>query len=207
MDCNRCSSNLEVNASRMKAYADKHRHDVNFVVGDRVFVHREWLTPPSMRSRIAKARKLSNIWVGPYEVLERVGKNAYRLLLPTGSLCHDVINVTALKKYHEPRDTSRKLSQDPVITDNGEIEYEVESIWDHSLFNRNMPSGARSSLEFHVAWKGFPPEEASWEPVANIKNAPEVIQRYLATVSPEQQKQLIKHPDFKKTFPRLRLNP
>ena len=50
--------------------------------------------------RFGKRRKLSPRYVGPYEVLEKVGKVAYRLALPLSfPNVHLVFHVFMLRKY------------------------------------------------------------------------------------------------------------
>ena len=50
--------------------------------------------------RFGKREKLSLRYIGPFEVLERVGAVAYRLaLLPSLSSVHDVFHVSILRKY------------------------------------------------------------------------------------------------------------
>ena len=50
--------------------------------------------------RFGKKGKLSPRFIGPFEVVQRVGKCAYRLaLLPSLSGVHDVFHVSILKKY------------------------------------------------------------------------------------------------------------
>ena len=50
--------------------------------------------------RFSKRRKLSPRYIGPFEVLERVGAVAYRLALPLSlSSVHEVFHVSMLRKY------------------------------------------------------------------------------------------------------------
>ncbi|KAA0053353.1 pol protein [Cucumis melo var. makuwa] len=50
--------------------------------------------------RFEKKGKLSSSFVGPFEILERVGPIAYRLALPPSfSAVHDVFHFSMLRKY------------------------------------------------------------------------------------------------------------
>ena len=50
--------------------------------------------------RFGKREKLSLRYIGPYEVVERVGHIAYRLaLLPKLVSVHDMIHVSMLQRY------------------------------------------------------------------------------------------------------------
>ena len=50
--------------------------------------------------RFGKRGKLSSRYIGPFEVLERVGIVAYRLTLPPSLLSvHDIFHVSMLRKY------------------------------------------------------------------------------------------------------------
>ncbi|KAL5568269.1 hypothetical protein UlMin_024844 [Ulmus minor] len=63
--------------------------------------------------RFGKRGKLNPRYIGPYEILERVGKTAYRLALPPNfASVHNVFHVSMLKKYVS--DKSHVLEQEPI---------------------------------------------------------------------------------------------
>ncbi|MBN2228639.1 MAG: DDE-type integrase/transposase/recombinase, partial [Candidatus Thorarchaeota archaeon] len=65
--------------SRQKSYADRRRRPLEFQVGDSVFLK---VSPFKGVIRFGKRGKLNPRYIGPYEILERVGRAAYRLALP-----------------------------------------------------------------------------------------------------------------------------
>ncbi|KAD3641324.1 hypothetical protein E3N88_30548 [Mikania micrantha] len=65
--------------SRQKSYADKHRRALEFIVGDKVFLK---VSPCRGVRRFGLKGKLSPRFIGPFEILERVGEVSYRLALP-----------------------------------------------------------------------------------------------------------------------------
>ncbi|KAJ8747629.1 hypothetical protein K2173_012995 [Erythroxylum novogranatense] len=68
---------LKAAQDRMKSYTDAHRKEMEYEKG-----------------------KLSPRYVGPYEILERIGPLAYRLALPPEfSQIHDVFHVSMLRRY------------------------------------------------------------------------------------------------------------
>ena len=83
--------------SRQKSYADIRRRPLEFEVGDHVFLK---VMPKRGVVRFGKRGKLSSRFIGPFEILERVGTVAYRLALPPSmSGVHEVFHISMLQKY------------------------------------------------------------------------------------------------------------
>ena len=82
---------------KKKSYAGNKRRELEFQVGDHVFLKMS-LMKNVMRFR--KKGKLSPKYVGPFEVLEKVGALPYRVTLPPklGKI-HNVFHVSSLRKY------------------------------------------------------------------------------------------------------------
>ncbi|GKB03994.1 putative reverse transcriptase domain-containing protein [Tanacetum coccineum] len=79
-----------------KTYADNRRKPLEFQVGDHVMLK---VSPWKGVVRFGKKGKLAPRFVGPFEILERIGHVAYRLRLPEDlSSVHDTFQVSNLKK-------------------------------------------------------------------------------------------------------------
>ncbi|TYK21928.1 ty3-gypsy retrotransposon protein [Cucumis melo var. makuwa] len=142
--------------SRQKSYADVRRKDLEFDVGDKVFLK---VAPMKGVLRFERRGKLSPRFVGPFEILERIGPVAYRLALPPSlSTVHDVFHVSMLRKYvpdpfhvvdYEPLEIDENLSytEQPVEV----LAREVKM-----LRNRDIPL-------VKVLWRNHRVEEATWE--------------------------------------------
>ncbi|GKE37530.1 putative reverse transcriptase domain-containing protein [Tanacetum coccineum] len=87
---------LKAARDRQKSYADNRRKPLEFSVGDKVLLK---VSPRKGVVRFGKRSKLSPRYVGPFEIVERVGPVAYRLRLPQELVgVHDTFHVSNLKK-------------------------------------------------------------------------------------------------------------
>ena len=71
--------NLKTTRDRQKSYADNRRRDLQFEIGDRVFLK---ISPWKGILRFGRQGKLGSRFIGPYEIMSKVGPVAYRLKLP-----------------------------------------------------------------------------------------------------------------------------
>ena len=70
--------NLKIAQSRQKSYADKGRRELSFRVGDHVYLK---VSPLRGTKRFHVKGKLAPRYIGPYPIIQRIGKLAYKLKL------------------------------------------------------------------------------------------------------------------------------
>lgn len=143
----------------MKNNADKRRRELEFDVGMKVYLKLRPYRQQSVSRRLC--HKLSARFYGPYEVLERIGKVAYRLRLPEGSKVHPVFHVSQLKPV---------IGKGRVITPLPE----TLSRDDELLIEPDELLGTRYDVEGHlevlVSWKNLPSHENSWMRLSELKH-------------------------------------
>ncbi|KAL0537061.1 hypothetical protein IC582_026029 [Cucumis melo] len=149
-------SRMHTAQSRQKSYADVRRKDLEFEVGDKVFLK---VAPMRGVVRFERRGKLSPRFVGPFEILERIGPVAYRLALPPSlSTVHDVFHVSMLRKYVP--DPSHVVDYEPLEIDENlsyaEQPVEVLAREVKTLRNKEIPL-------VKVLWRNHRVEEATWE--------------------------------------------
>ncbi|GJY80363.1 putative nucleotidyltransferase, ribonuclease H [Tanacetum coccineum] len=116
--------------TRQKSYADKHRRLLEFQPGEHVFLK---VSPTRGVRRFGIKGKLSPRFIGPFEILERVGEVSYRLALPPQlSHVHNVFHVSLLRgyKYHHLHVVSYPFGQ---IREDLSYTEEPESILDRQV--------------------------------------------------------------------------
>ena len=80
-----------------KRYADGRRRDLEFDEVNHVLLK---VSPSKWINHFGKKGKLKPRYIGPFEVLQRVGTLAYRIALPPElSHVYDVFHVSMLRKY------------------------------------------------------------------------------------------------------------
>jgi hypothetical protein len=148
---------LKTAQSRQKSYADRHRRRVEFQDGDRVL-----LKVSPMRGVIRfgkKIAKLSPRFIGPFEIIEKVGDLAYRLDLPQNlSNVHNVFHVSMLREYkpdnsHVIDHSTIELSED--------VTYEEAPV---RILSREVRKLRTKEIPLvKIQWNRHDENEASWE--------------------------------------------
>ncbi|XP_070049339.1 uncharacterized protein [Nicotiana tomentosiformis] len=147
---------LKIASDRQKSYADLKRREIEYKAGDKVFLK----VPPWKKiMRFGQKGKLNPQFIGPYEVLERVGPVAYKLALPLElDKIHNVFHVSLLRRYRS--DPSHVLPIESIeVNPNftyGEEPIQILACELKELRNKSTPL-------VKVLWKNHSGEEATWE--------------------------------------------
>ena len=142
--------------SRQESYADVRCRPLDFEVGDHVFLK---VMPKRGVVRFGKRGKLSPRFIGPFEMLERVGTVAYRLALPPSmSGVHEVFHVSMLRKY------TLDLAH---MVDWGQIKVDTDGTFKEGpvciLDSRDQVLRSKTVRLVRVLWRHYGVEESTWE--------------------------------------------
>ena len=109
--------------------------------------------------RFGKRGKLSPRFIGPFEILERIGTIAYRLALPPSmSGVHEVFHVSILRRY----------APDPAhVVDWGQIEIDTDETFKERpvciVDSRERVLRRKTVRLVRVLWQHCGVEESTWE--------------------------------------------
>ena len=148
---------LKTASDRQKSYANLKRRDIEYNMGDKVFLK---VSPWRKILRFGQRGKLSPRFIGSYEILERIGPVAYRLALPSElAKLHDVFHVSMLQRYRS--DESHIL---PVQ----EIQVQEDLLYDEepkTILAQEVKQFRNKQVPLvKVLWQHHGREEATWEP-------------------------------------------
>ncbi|GJS54525.1 ty3-gypsy retrotransposon protein [Tanacetum coccineum] len=145
---------------RMTEQANKHRVDKDFEVGELVYLRLRVYRQTSVAKR--DIHKLSRRFFGPFKVLEKIGKVAYRLDLPAGSRVHPIFHVSLLRPSQGDPNPSTLPLPNKFIDDIPVLEPE------EILDRRTVQNHGITDHQVLVKWKGRDLSESTWEPADEI---------------------------------------
>lgn len=150
---------------QQRTQANRHRREVDFDVGDEVYV-----TTKNWHSH-RPSHKLANQASGPYKIIEKLG-NSYKLQLPKSMRVYPVFSPDKLRRATRTDPLPGQLVDPPAPERiNDQEEWEVERVLAARLHYRK--------LQYQVKWYGYD-EDLNWYPASNFKNAPKQLQDFHA---------------------------
>jgi hypothetical protein len=136
-------------------YANKHRVERNFEVGDLVYLRLQPYRQSSLKMK--GAEKLKAQFYGPYRISRQVGEVAYELDLPEGCKIYNVFHVSCLKKAVGQHVVI--YTELPPLDEEGQLILIPEEV----LETRERKLRNKSIKEYLIKWKNLPIEDATWE--------------------------------------------
>ena len=149
------------NDSQAKHYNKLHKEQT-YKVGDLVM-----LATKNLKQK-RPSKKLSHKFIGPFRIVDKVGAQAYRLLLPSTFRIHNTFHVSLLEPYRlrDCADASEVFMQAPELIDDEEL-WEVEEIVD-KVKNKQ-------GVWFKVKWTGWGEVYNQWLPDKELDGARELV--------------------------------
>ncbi|QRW03473.1 Transposon Tf2-1 polyprotein [Ceratobasidium sp. AG-Ba] len=147
---------------RSKEDTPKHEYKV----GDKV-----WLVGQNITTR-RPSKKLDNKKLGLFVISEKISSHVYRLELPKTMRTHNVFHINLLTPFTEDKDFHRRQARPPpIITEEGEEEYEVDHVvaWEQR----------KNGLYYQIRWKGYDPIEDTMERAEKIAELPQIMEDLL----------------------------
>src|SRR5215469_8885700 len=147
---------LKAAQDRQISLSQKHRRERHFSVGDKVFLK---VSPWKGLLRFGMRGKLSPRFIGPFDIIQRVGPVAYRLALPpTLARIHDVFHISMLRK--SLLDESQVIDS-PSIELREDLSYEEKRV---AILNTSEKMLRGHSIKLvKVLWQNHNSEKATWE--------------------------------------------
>ena len=139
----------------------------NLIIGQQAFIKAKFFrtTRPS--------HKLSEKFLGPFEILAKAGSHSYTLRLP-GTIrgVHPVFHVSMLEPAVPNEIPNRIQSLPPPVDVQGELEYEIAEVLDSKIDKHRS-----CRLLYLVCWLGYEntDEEFSWLPATELEHAKDLI--------------------------------
>ena len=163
---------IAISQKRYQGPADARRKPPpDFQVGQQVFVKAQFFrtTRPS--------RKLAEKYLGPFEIINKVGPQSFALRLPDSmKSVHPVYHVSMLEPFIPSSIPHRTQSPPPPVEVDGEIEYEIAEVLDSKIDKRRR----NCQLLYLVRWAGYEgtDEETSWILATELEHAPEALAEF-----------------------------
>ena len=144
-----CQLALEKAQGVYKQYADCCHQDLEFAIGDQV-----WLESYNLSTN-TPSKKLAAKCLGPYTVLERVGNTLYHIDIPVTWQVHNVFHVSLLSHTKEDKIIGRIPEPQPVV------QIQDQELWVINSFINSQ--WFRGKFQLKVCWEDQAEEQDDWQ--------------------------------------------
>ncbi|EOY16887.1 Retrotransposon protein, Ty3-gypsy subclass, putative [Theobroma cacao] len=161
---------MTIVSDRRPQFTNKFWRSLDEALGPRLncittIILKQMVSPLKQSKRFRKKGKLSLRYIGPFEILERIGLTAYRLALPMELACvNPTFHVSMLRKH--VKDSTHVIRYDLVTLDEGlTFEEQLVAILDRQV--KQLCSKEVASIK--ILWQSRSVEKATKEPEEEMK--------------------------------------
>ena len=154
---------------RQKTFADQHRREQTYQVGDQV-----WLSTANLRLIRPRTKKLAKKFKGPYTVTQIISSNAYKLDLRGTMRVHPVFHTSQLKPFKDSDMYPRNID----IEKPGPIEEFEDGSKTFAMDKIIGSKKVKGKTYYRIRWKGSPPLEDTWLPERELKHVQGLLKLY-----------------------------
>jgi hypothetical protein len=176
---------IQAAQSRQKRFADDHRRELMFSIGDKVLLSTKNINLLLTKDRASNTVKLLPRWMGPFTVLRKFGEVAYELQLPPHMRVHPVFHVSLLKSFIPDGKAPPPV---PEMAD-GELKYQIETILAHRMVKvrgrKAKGKKPKHLYQYLIRWAGYDTAHDSWEPDVTISECETLYHDYWAKLGLE----------------------
>ena len=169
-----------------KFHYDRKHQPMFMKVGDYALIrlHKGYSIPAIQAGSLST--KLARQYVGPFRVLAKVGRLAYRLDIPAHWQIHPVFTIAQLEPAEAPADDPfhrPRPDHPPSVFVQGDTDEWKSFEIDQLLNKRTTRRGRGLSTEYLVRWKGYGPEYDQWYNIKDLADAIELVNAYEQGIS------------------------
>ena len=155
-----CRENLHHVQKLQKRAHNKGVKPKNYVSDNKI-----WLNSKYIKTK--QNRKLKAKFFKPFPVLYPVGKQAYKLELLKKWRIYNVFHVSLLEQNITRKERIEKVLE--LNAGNNSKKHKVKTIWDSTVYTMELESGYLLGFYYLVAYKDYPEEENTWEPILAVQ--------------------------------------
>ena len=177
--CAKASDVISFALANQKEHYDGRQQPLFMRVGDWAMLrlHKGY----SISSSIGVTKKLTHQYVGPFRIVEKIGRLAYKLDVPSDWRIHLVFFVAQLEPApypaEDPFQCFRPQHPTSVFVEGDTDRYKSFEI-DRLLNKRTIRKGRGLAIEYLVRWTGYSSEWNRWYNIKDLNNAVELVETY-----------------------------
>ena len=153
-------------------YHSKHIKKCSYSPGDSVY-----LSGKNIKTK--KKFNLEHKYLGPFEILEAVGKQAYKIKVSSNWHIHPVFHISLLEGAVTRKEGVDQKMANKLEFEEGEVlDQEVDSIIDRMVFTQQTIDDQLPRFYYLIYWKRETYAEDTWKPVEGIAHLQPLLKKY-----------------------------